>query len=154
MVDEGDRCWLCGEPAVKACAQCGQPVCASHLKPIPEAYVAVFGEDGCEVCVNRTLKDLGLLERNVRPVVEAPPQDRTCAFDGAVFAVALPQCEVCGRHVCAAHRHRYRRKLYVGSEDFKSAYYWEYKVRCWEHPWRWYRLHGWERMEEPQEEPA
>ncbi len=149
-----EQCWICGAGTEQKCPQCGQPVCSKHVRPIPAEYVDVFGPEGCEVCVRRTLKDLGLLEKDVRPVLEPPLPERTCAYDGIVYKEALPRCEVCGRHVCAAHRHRYRHKLYVGSEDYKSAFYWEYKVRCWEHPWRWYRLRGWERMEEPQEEPA
>ncbi len=142
---EEERCWICGAPAVKRCPQCGQPVCEAHLKPIPEEYAEIFGPEGCEVCVTRTLELLELTPRFEPPVVEAPEEERTCAYDGRVFPVALPTCEVCGRHVCKDHRFVYRRRIYVGSEDFKSAYYWEYKVRCWEHPWRWYKLKGWER---------
>lgn len=151
-----DRCWICNAPATTTCPQCGQGVCQAHLQPIPEAYTDVFGPEGCEVCVRRTLKDLGLFEKDRRPVLEPPLPERTCAFDGVVYTHALPKCEVCGRQVCAAHRYRYRRKLYVGSENFKSAYYWEYKVRCRDHPWRWYRLRGWELLteEQEQEDPA
>ncbi|NPA91038.1 MAG: hypothetical protein GXO55_06280 [Chloroflexi bacterium] len=137
-------CWICGAPAVTTCRQCGQPVCQAHLKPIPDAYVDLFGPDGCEVCVTRTLEALDLSPTVARPVVEPPPEERTCAYDGKVFPTVLPTCEVCGRRVCHEHRYRYRRKVYVGSEDFKSTYYWEYKIRCWEHPWRWHRLKGWE----------
>ncbi len=148
-----DACWICGQPAERTCPQCGQPVCEAHIRPIPEAYQDVFGTEGCEVCVTRTLKDVRPDTAPRAAVVQAPPVDRTCAYDGEEFDEALPRCEVCGRHVCPKHRHRYRRKLYVGSEEFKSAYYWEYKVRCWEHPWRWYRWRGWEKMDESGEAP-
>jgi len=139
-----ETCWICGAPAVKLCNQCGQPVCAEHLKPIPPEYVDIFGEDGCEVCVTRTLEALSKSPATKKPVVEVDVTERTCAYDGELFDVALPTCEVCGRHVCHQHRYRYRRKLYVGSEDFHSAYFWEFKIRCWEHPWRLHKLKGWE----------
>ncbi len=145
--DEKDglgSCWICGAPATVLCNQCGQPVCAAHLKPIPPDYVAIFGENGCEVCVNRTLAEIGRPQASRRPIIEAPVEERTCAYDDEVFAVALPTCEVCGRRVCHHHRYRYRHKFYVGSEGFKSAYFWEFKIRCWEHPWRLHRLKGWE----------
>ncbi len=143
-----DTCWLCGAPAITTCHQCGQPVCETHLKPIPEAYVDAFGPDGCERCVAWSLEAIARMEKRPKAVVDPPAEARTCAFDNQVFDQPLPRCSVCNRPFCPDHGTRYRRKLYIGNpEGFTSAYYWEYENRCQDHPLHLWESRGWEKME-------
>lgn len=143
-----ETCWLCDAPAVATCHQCGQPVCETHLKPIPPAYADIFGPDGCERCVSRSMETIRRMEARPKAVVEPSSEDRTCAFDGRLFDRALPRCSVCGRPFCPQHGTRYRRKLYIGSpEGYASAYYWEYENRCQVHPLILSESEGWEKIE-------
>ncbi|MCD6289211.1 MAG: hypothetical protein J7M34_01815 [Anaerolineae bacterium] len=144
----GERCYICSAPAVTRCRTCGRPICREHLVPYPEELRATFGPDGCQHCVEWAIETIS---RGRQQRERKRAQDvvyRTCAVCHRVFDQVLPACSVCGRRVCSKHSTRYRRRFHFGNrkDPVTGAWYWEYDVRCIEHPRRlwWDRLWGWQ----------
>jgi hypothetical protein len=98
------------------------------------ALHAFFGPEACTECVRFTVEDLARDEGQWARKRALDLTQCTCAVCGGEFEQVLAPCSRCGRHLCAEHSVRYRRKFRFGARgDAEEAWYWDHEVRCVEH---------------------
>lgn len=139
---EPHRCYLCGAPASGHCPQCHRPICDSDRVLLDEEMQPLFGSDACTECARGTTHDLARDESQWARKRDRDQPHRTCSLCGRRSQQVLPHCTRCGRHLCAEHTIRYRRRFRFGNWDgAEGAWYWDYEVRCPDHQMN--RLAAW-----------
>ncbi len=132
---EPGRCYLCGAPAIDHCPQCRRPVCDADRVLLDEELRPLFGSDACTECASSARHDLARDESQWARKRDRDQPHRTCGLCGRESQQVLPYCTRCGRHLCPEHTVRYRRRFRFGARDgAEAAWYWDYEVRCPDHP--------------------